>query len=71
MTTSAPTEANVQNTIRTWKTLISKEVGQNIFQRSFYDHVIRDEQSYVEIAEYIIGNPGKWAEDKYFFAPKG
>jgi REP element-mobilizing transposase RayT len=71
MWSSAPTDVNISTVMRTWKTLITKELGQSIFQRSYYDHVIRDEQSYVEIAEYIMGNPGKWAEDKYFFASKG
>ena len=69
--TSAPTEGNVQNMVRTWKTLIAKELGQSVWQRSYYDHIVRDEQDYVKILEYIMGNPGKWAEDKYFFASKG
>ena len=66
MWSSAPTDANILSLVRTWKTLITKELGQSIWQRSSYDHVIRSEQEYVEIAEYIMGNPGKWAEDKYF-----
>ena len=66
MWSSAPTEGNVQNLIRTWKTLITKALGESIWQRGYYDHVIRSEQTYVEIAQYIIGNPGKWAQDKYF-----
>ena len=44
----APTEGDVQTLVRTWKTLISKEVGQSIWQRSYYDHVIRSEQEYVK-----------------------
>ena len=71
MWASAPTDTNIPSAVRSWKSLITKELGQSIFQRSYYDHVIRDEQSYVEIAEYIMGNPGKWAEDKYFSQPKG
>ena len=66
MWSSAPTDADVLNLVRTWKTLITKELGQSIWQRSCYDHVIRNEQEYCEIAEYIIGNPGKWVEDTYF-----
>ena len=66
MWSSAPTDANVLNLVRTWKTLITKELGQNIWQRSCYDHIIRSQQEYCEIAEYIMGNPGKWFEDKYY-----
>ena len=62
----APTEANVLNLVRTWKTLITKELGKGIWQRSYYDHIIRSEQEYCEIAEYIMGNPGRWVEDKYY-----
>ena len=66
MWSSAPTDAKVPTLIRTWKTLISKELGESIFQRSYYDHVIRNEQDYTNIAQYILGNPGKWYEDRYY-----
>ena len=66
MWSSAPTDARVENLIRTWKTLITKELGESIWQRSYYDHIIRSEEEYVRIAEYILGNPGKWSEDKYY-----
>ena len=59
----------VENLVRTWKTLITKSLGQSIWQRSYYDHIIRDEREYVEVAEYIMGNPGKWLDDKYYSRP--
>ena len=37
-----------------------------LWQRNFYEHVIRDENSYFKISEYIEYNPAKWCEDKYF-----
>ena len=37
-----------------------------IWQRNFHEHIIRDEQSYQRIAQYIINNPAKWKEDKFF-----
>ena len=45
---------------------ITKQVGFCIWQKSFYDHVIRDEKDYLRIWEYIEYNPEKWAEDKYY-----
>ncbi len=39
-----------------------------VWQRSFYDHVIRDERDYSETRAYIDGNPGRWAEDELFEA---
>ncbi len=37
-----------------------------VWQRSYYEHIIRNEQDYQEIWRYIEGNPGKWTEDKYY-----
>lgn len=66
MWSSAPTAANISNLVRTWKTLITKELGQSIWQRSYYDHVIRCEEDYIRIAEYIEQNPAKWYYDDYY-----
>ena len=50
----------VSSIVRSIKTLTTKEVGKSIFQRSYYDHVIRNQQDYNEIWEYIENNPMKW-----------
>ena len=60
MWSSAPTKQNIETTIRSWKTLITKVLGESIWQRSFYDHVIRCEQDYWEIVKYIEENPARW-----------
>ena len=47
---------------------INAEMGIStgrVFQRSYYDHVIRGEQDYLETWEYIEGNPQKWFADRY------
>ena len=46
--------------VRSIKSLTTKEVGMSIFQRGYYDHVIRNQQDYDEIWEYIDNNPRKW-----------
>ncbi|MDD2286169.1 MAG: hypothetical protein PHQ11_12345 [Paludibacter sp.] len=38
-----------------------------LWQRNYWEHIIRDEQSYLCIAEYIVNNPTNWVEDKFFF----
>ncbi len=38
------------------------------WQKSFYDHVIRNEQDYARIQSYIINNPVRWEMD--MFHPK-
>ena len=41
-------------------------VGNKIFQRSFHDHIIRDERDYLKIWNYIDTNPAKWNEDCFY-----
>ena len=37
-----------------------------IWQRSFYDHIIRNDMDYQSIWQYIYGNPSKWLEDCFY-----
>ena len=39
---------------------------ENVFQTSFYEHVIRGRADYDEIIRYIAENPAKWAEDCFY-----
>ncbi len=59
----APTISRI---IQQFKGSITKQIGFPVWQRSFYDHVIRNEQEYQEIWEYVDLNPLKWEEDKYY-----
>ena len=54
----APTISRV---IKQFKGAVTKQVGKSVWQRSFYDHIIRNQQDYDEIWEYIENNPRKWA----------
>ena len=65
MWASSPTQS-VPQLIRSFKTLVTKELGEQIWQRSYYDHVIRDEADYLRIAEYIQNNPARWREDRFY-----
>lgn len=39
---------------------------RQIWQRNYYEHIIRDEGAYERISNYIINNPLKWKGDKFF-----
>ena len=39
---------------------------QTLWQRSYYDHVIRNEADYLRAWQYIDDNPAHWAEDEYY-----
>ena len=45
----------------------NKSMGK-LWQRNYHEHIIRNEQSYQTISEYIINNPVKWTEDKFYTA---
>ena len=42
------------------------EPEKQIWQRSFHDHVIRNQKSYEKIWTYIENNPVKWEEDCFY-----
>ncbi|MCL2673869.1 MAG: transposase [Defluviitaleaceae bacterium] len=49
-----------------FKKLTNKEFGFNIWQDSYNDHIIRDENDYLIHLQYIENNPTKWAYDRYY-----
>ena len=57
----APTISRV---IKQFKGSITKRIGRTIWQKSFYDHGIRNQRDYDEIWEYIENNPLKYALKK-------
>ncbi|MCL2848000.1 MAG: transposase [Firmicutes bacterium] len=59
----APT---VNNIICQFKSYTSKQAEQPIWQKSFYDHIVRDEKDHKNIWDYIDTNPDKWLDDKYY-----
>ena len=63
----APTISTV---IRLMKGAVSKQAGFAVWQKGFYDHVIRNNKDYRAIWNYIEGNPSKWAEDKLYICTR-
>ena len=57
----APTISSV---VRQMKGTVTKQAGFPVWQKGFYDHVVRSSADYREIWAYIENNPAKWAEDK-------
>ncbi|MEG2389244.1 MAG: transposase, partial [Clostridia bacterium] len=59
----APTLSRI---IKQFKGSITKQIGFSIWQKSFNDRMIRNEQGYREVWQYIDTNPLKWEEDCLF-----
>ena len=57
---------SVSKIIQQYKGIVTKELGYSIWQKLFYEHVIRDEKEYYLVKEYIKNNVINWEEDKYF-----
>lgn len=58
----APTISRI---IKQFKGSITKQLGYPIWQKSFYDHIIRNEKAYLEIWRYIDENPLKFIDEKH------
>jgi hypothetical protein len=43
---------------------IRKSSGGHVWQRNYYEHVIRDETELDRVRRYIVENPIKWALDR-------
>lgn len=56
--------------VRAFKTFSSRRINESrgmrgvpIWQRNYYEHVIRNEQTLNAVREYIEANPGRWVKD--------
>jgi putative transposase len=65
-----PQSKNLASIIRGFKIGVTKNAGlihpDFQWQTRFHDHIIRGDQSFQTISNYIINNPVKWQEDKFF-----
>ena len=64
---SAPTISTI---IGQLKRCVTKQIGFSLWQKSFFDHIIRNENEYKKIWSYIHQNPLKWEVDKYYINRK-
>ena len=61
-----PSPVSVSHIIQQMKGAATKKIGAAIWQKGFYDHIIRCQADYREIWQYIDNNPQKWALDKFY-----
>ena len=60
------TKSILSKSLNAFKSLTSRQFGESMWQRSYQDHIIRNEAGYHRIWSYIDGNPILWNEDEYF-----
>jgi len=68
---SGPKPKSIGSFIAGFKSTVTKQVnelrgapGAKLWQRNYYEHVIRDEGDLNRIRQYILDNPARWAEDE-------
>ncbi|MCK9424074.1 MAG: hypothetical protein M0Q38_15925 [Bacteroidales bacterium] len=57
--------------IRGVKNLGWQPFNGKLWQRNYYEHIVRNNRSYQTISEYIKNNPAKWQEDKFYTSSQG
>ncbi|WP_425539565.1 transposase [Microaceticoccus formicicus] len=65
---------NISNIVKAIKSISRKSVsdeflnkhGSNLWQKSFFDRIVRNDKEYFELAKYIDENPIKWNLDEYY-----
>ncbi|WP_298152985.1 transposase [Flavobacterium sp.] len=69
----APTTTSISNIIGAYKSLVfnaclevhkrnNTKMGK-LWQRNYYERIIRDDRAYQNIRQYIIDNPSNWGKD--------
>lgn len=72
MSSLSPKPGSVSTIIRSYKSACTKHMNQlqpelNFkWQERFYDHIIRSDDDFKRIANYIVNNPKNWVEDRFF-----
>lgn len=61
---AAPTGMDLSKVIQQFKRVVSKTAGFSIWQRSYYDHIVRNREDLENIRQYIQTNPQKWILSK-------
>ncbi len=44
--------------------LLRNTPGDPVWQRNYYEHIIRDETEWAHIHAYILSNPANWQHDE-------
>ena len=61
------TSRTVGSVVRGFKIGVTKQVGFSPWQRNYYEHIIRNGESYNIIVQYMAQNPMKWEEDCFYY----
>jgi putative transposase len=68
-----PKPKSIGSLIAGYKSSATKKINQlrgksgvPVWQRNYFEHIIRDDKSLVKIRQYILDNPGNWCKDDFY-----
>ena len=71
-----PVSGSIPTIVRSFKSAVTRAVGMHVgarhavplrvWQRNYWEHVVRHESELAQIREYIENNPGQWLLDKLY-----
>jgi REP element-mobilizing transposase RayT len=61
-----PTNEMLPHIVSTFKRFCNREIENNIFQRGYMEHIVRDREDYETRAKYIYENPIRWCYDELY-----
>jgi REP element-mobilizing transposase RayT len=71
--TGTTTNHGLPEIVRALKTFSARKInelhntrGEKLWQRNYWEHIIRNEKSHQRIADYIANNPMEWLKDKFY-----
>jgi REP element-mobilizing transposase RayT len=64
-----PTVGSLPTIVRTFKSTVTRRAERelnsgNIWQRNYYEHILRDQADWERISTYIADNPLNWGDDE-------
>ena len=61
-----PSNDLIPSTIGGLKRICARKIGWDVFQRSYFDNIIRSQRRFDLIWNYIADNPRKWKQDRFY-----
>ena len=62
---SRPTQL-LPRIVAAWKRFTNRDSGQSLWQSGYHEHIIRDDNDFLNHWTYIETNPARWTEDEYY-----
>jgi len=73
MSSISPKCGELATIVRAFKSAVTKQInelrntrGEKLWQRDYWENIIRNDKFYQYIANYIINNPAKWGNDRFY-----